>query len=115
MTIASPMLLGLTLVLLIGTVVVAWIRGVRLPRTTVGCMLIGYLYGLFLGRPELPVEIRSGLLLGFLGALTTFSSFSLDTLRLLENGELPIALGYVAISVVGGLLATWAGLSLTKL
>ncbi|MBU3055865.1 fluoride efflux transporter CrcB [Pseudomonas indica] len=81
----------------------------------VGCMLIGYLYGLFLGRPELPVEIRSGLLLGFLGALTTFSSFSLDTLRLLENGELPIALGYVAISVVGGLLATWAGLSLTKL
>jgi CrcB protein len=80
-----------------------------------GCLLIGYLYGLFLSRPELPAELRSGLLLGFLGALTTFSSFSLDTLRLLENGELPIALSYILLSVIGGLLATWAGLSLAKL
>jgi len=54
------------------------------------------------------------LIVGFLGGLTTFSSFSLDTVRLLENGQIPLALGYTAISVCGGLLATWAGLSLTK-
>ena len=81
----------------------------------VGCLLIGYLYGLFLLRPEIPIELRAGLMVGFLGGLTTFSSFSLDTLRLLESGQVPLALGYAAITVFGGLLATWAGLSLTKL
>jgi len=49
-----------------------------------------------------------------LGAFTTFSTFSLDTLRLLENGEGLLALGYVLLSVCIGLLATWAGLSLTR-
>ena len=81
----------------------------------VGCLLIGLLYGLFLHRPLVPVELRAGLIVGFLGGLTTFSSFSLDTLRLLESGQTLIAFGYLGISVFGGLLATWAGLSLTKL
>ncbi|EKT4468464.1 fluoride efflux transporter CrcB [Pseudomonas juntendi] len=80
----------------------------------VGCLLIGLLYGLFLHKPLAPVELRAGLIVGFLGGLTTFSSFSLDTVRLMESGQVPLALGYSAISVVGGLLATWAGLSLTK-
>ncbi|MBF8745141.1 fluoride efflux transporter CrcB [Pseudomonas putida] len=80
----------------------------------VGCLLIGLLYGLFLHKPFAPVELRAGLVVGFLGGLTTFSSFSLDTVRLMEGGQVPLALGYTAISVVGGLLATWAGLSLTR-
>ncbi|AYC33094.1 fluoride efflux transporter CrcB [Pseudomonas cavernae] len=81
----------------------------------VGCLLIGYLYGLFLMRPDVPVEVRAGLMVGFLGGLTTFSSFSLDTLRLLEGGQAPLALGYAAASVLGSLLATWAGLTFAKL
>ncbi|NBA96799.1 fluoride efflux transporter CrcB [Pseudomonas sp. R5(2019)] len=80
----------------------------------IGCLLIGVLYGLFLQRPIAPVELRAGLIAGFLGGLTTFSSFSLDTVRLLESGQAPLALGYAGLSVIGGLLATWAGLSLTK-
>ena len=80
----------------------------------VGCLLIGLLYGLFLHRPLVPVELRAGLIVGFLGGLTTFSSFSMDTVRLLESGQAPLAFGYASLSVVGGLLATWAGLSLTK-
>lgn len=80
----------------------------------VGCLLIGLLYGLFLNRPLVPVELRAGLIVGFLGGLTTFSSFSLDTVRLLESGQAPLAFGYAAASVLGGLLATWAGLYLTK-
>jgi len=79
-----------------------------------GCLLIGVLYGLFLHRPLVPVELRAGLIVGFLGGLTTFSSFSLDTVRLLESGQAPLAFGYAGLSVMGGLLATWAGLSLTK-
>nr|WP_286675131.1 fluoride efflux transporter CrcB [Pseudomonas subflava] len=89
--------------------------GATLAVNLVGCLLIGYLYGLFLMRPEVPEALRAGLMVGFLGGLTTFSSFSLDTLRLLENGQAPMAIGYVAASVLGGLLATWAGLTLTKL
>lgn len=80
----------------------------------IGCLLIGLLYGLFLHRPLVPVELRAGLIVGFLGGLTTFSSFSMDTVRLLESGHAPLAFGYASLSVVGGLLATWAGLSLTK-
>ncbi|WP_434771776.1 fluoride efflux transporter CrcB [Pseudomonas entomophila] len=81
----------------------------------VGCLIIGVLYGLFLTRPSVPPEVRIGLLVGFVGGLTTFSSFSLDTIRLLENGQAPLAFGYAAASVFGGLLATWAGLSLTRI
>lgn len=80
-----------------------------------GCLLIGYLYALFALRPDITPEIRAALIIGFLGALTTFSSFSLDTLRLLESGQLATAFGYVGASVLGGLLATWAGLSLGRL
>lgn len=89
--------------------------GATLAVNIVGCLLIGYLYGLFLLRPEIPLELRAGLMVGFLGGLTTFSSFSLDTLRLLESGQAPMAIGYALVSVLGGLLATWAGLTLTKL
>lgn len=81
----------------------------------VGCVCIGYLYGLFLLRPEVPLEIRAGLMIGVLGGLTTFSSFSLDTIRLLEGGQALLAIGYALLSVLGGLIATWAGLSLARM
>ena len=80
-----------------------------------GCLVIGYLYASFLQRSDLPPELRSGLIIGFLGALTTFSSFSLDGLRLLESGQPATAFGYIGVSVMGGLLAAWAGLALGRL
>lgn len=80
-----------------------------------GCLLIGYLYAFFLARPDISPELRGGLIIGFLGALTTFSSFSLDGLRLLESGQLATAFGYIGVSVLGGLLAAWTGLTLARL
>ncbi|QUE77951.1 fluoride efflux transporter CrcB [Stutzerimonas stutzeri] len=95
-----------------------WPRHFHLATLAVnllGCLLIGYLYASFLARPDISPELRGGLIIGFLGALTTFSSFSLDGLRLLESGQLATAFGYIGVSVLGGLMAAWAGLTLARL
>jgi len=80
----------------------------------IGCLIIGILYGLWLSRPEFAPVLRQGLFIGFLGAFTTFSTFSLDALRLMESGESLMALGYILLSVCACLFATWAGLSLVR-
>lgn len=90
------------------------VYGATLLVNLLGCLLIGVLYGAFLLRPELPLALRAGLITGFLGGLTTFSTFSLDTLRLLESGQLAAALGYAGFSVCASLLATWMGLVLVR-
>lgn len=51
---------------------------------------------------------------GMLGGFTTFSAFALDTLNLVERGTSGTALAYVLISVGGGLIALFAGLSLVR-
>jgi len=81
----------------------------------VGCFLIGFLSTYFLLRSDVPLVLRTGLTVGVLGGLTTFSSFSLEVLRLLEAGQLGVAAGYLLSSVVGGLLAAWLGMSLARL
>ena len=81
----------------------------------VGCFLIGFLSAYFLLRSDLPLVLRTGLTVGVLGGLTTFSSFSLEVLRLLEAGQFGVAAGYLLSSVVGGLLAAWLGMSLARL
>ena len=81
----------------------------------IGCLAIGYLYGLFLIRTDLPLELRVGLTVGVLGGLTTFSSFSMEVVRLFEGGQTGLAIGYLGCSILGGLLAVWAGLSFARL
>ena len=51
---------------------------------------------------------------GFCGAFTTFSTFSLETLLLLENSEWLQAVLYVTVSVLGGLACTWLGIRLAR-
>ncbi len=51
---------------------------------------------------------------GLLGGFTTFSAFSLDVLRLIEDGRLAAALLYLGVSVFGALAACWAGLLLAR-
>ena len=75
-----------------------------------GCLAIGFLHSWFSGHADWPLVVRSTLMVGVLGGFTTFSSFSLDTLRLLETGQLGLALGYLGLSVGGGVLAAWLGL-----
>lgn len=77
-----------------------------------GCLLIGYLSQTLINRDLFTPDIRAMILTGFLGAFTTFSTFSNETFMLFRNGELNMALGYVAGSLIVGLLAVWLGFSL---
>lgn len=75
-----------------------------------GAFLIGVAVEVTEPRFEDAAWVRTMVVTGFLGAYTTFSTFSLDTYRLLDRGELDQALANVLGTVVLGLLAVWLGL-----
>jgi CrcB protein len=75
-----------------------------------GAFLIGLIMEFGLRSTLLPPNIRLGLTIGFLGGLTTFSTFSYETFKLLEDGEFIIATANVLISVIVCLVFTWAGI-----
>lgn len=77
----------------------------------IGCLLIGLLGTLFLRDPNL----RLLLAVGFLGSFTTFSSFSLETIQLFQRGETFHALGYILLSLLLGLAATYFGYHIGRL
>ena len=79
-----------------------------------GCFLIGCAFSWFLLRPDVSGMTTLLLMTGFLGGFTTFSTFSLDALRLLNDGQPVQALLYMGVTLVGGLLATWLGMTLIK-
>ncbi len=79
-----------------------------------GSLAIGFLTVLFLDRLSLGPEWRAGVLVGLLGAFTTFSTFSFETLALIEQGRLGAAAGNIMVSVTGCILATWLGLMLGR-
>jgi CrcB protein len=76
-----------------------------------GCFVLGILFTVSSGRLDSSPALRTALTVGFVGAYTTFSTFSLQAVRLTEDGEVALALGYVAASVAVGLLAAWAGMA----
>lgn len=80
----------------------------------IGCFLIGIAFG-FSERSLFPAEWRLFIVTGFLGGFTTFSSFSNETVALIRDGQSWHALSYVAGSVIVGLIATFAGISVIKL
>ena len=79
-----------------------------------GSLLIGVLSILFIERYTLNPEVRAIFIIGILGAFTTFSTFSMETFNLLENGEFFKALLNILLSVTLCLVATWAGVLLGR-
>ncbi|HEX9584490.1 MAG TPA: fluoride efflux transporter CrcB [Gammaproteobacteria bacterium] len=75
-----------------------------------GSLLMGLLYVLFIERMDVDPLWRGALLIGLLGAFTTFSTFSIETLNLLENGEPVKAVVNVLASVSVCIVACWLGM-----
>lgn len=87
-----------------GTLTVNWVGG----------LLMGLLAGV-LARTGATEGWRLFIGVGILGGFTTFSSFSLDTITMIERGQVTLALGYAALSLIGSLAALWAGLWMTRI
>lgn len=81
----------------------------------IGSLAMGLLIGaLARWLPAWQAEARLFAAVGILGGFTTFSSFSLDTIVLIERGELALAILYVALSVVVCLAGLYLGLLITR-
>ena len=79
-----------------------------------GSVIIGFLFALALERGVIGAELRGPLMIGFVGAYTTFSTLMLESWRLLEDGAWWLALGNLAGSVVLGMVALIAGLAIGR-
>ena len=80
----------------------------------VGCFVIGVLFALSDRGNFLSPEWRILLTTGFCGGFTTFSTFSYESLRLMQDGEYLYLAAYVLLSVVIGLAATYVGIILIR-
>ncbi len=101
------------------TLVVQSVLGRSFPFATLsinvlGSFLMGFLFFETLERLNLSPELRTGILTGGLGAYTTFSTFSLESLNLIENGEMVKAGLYITASVVLSIAAAIFGAFLSR-
>ncbi|SOD95322.1 fluoride efflux transporter CrcB [Blastococcus haudaquaticus] len=74
-----------------------------------GCLLIGALLAVLTAREPEPSWARPFLGVGILGGYTTYSTFAVEVVDLVERGHIALAAGYVLVSVVGGVLAVALG------
>lgn len=79
-----------------------------------GSFLLGLLFAVTAERAILPAEVRGPLMIGFLGAYTTFSTFMLESWRLVETGAWGFALANLGGSIALGLVAVVAGLTVGR-
>ena len=85
-----------------------------LAANLLGALLMGLLAG-WLARTDFVDEPWRLLLgVGLLGGFTTFSAFSLEVVNMIQRGEWAVAIGYALLSVVGSVVALFAGLLLVR-
>ncbi len=88
----------------------SWLPLGTLAANLAGGWLIGLLVAILQAQPQLDPVWRLALITGFLGALTTFSTFSMETVHLLQAGRLAHAAALTSLHLFGSLALTWAGL-----
>jgi CrcB protein len=86
-----------------------------LTANLIGGYLVGCCVAFFQAQPDLDPAWRLLLVTGFLGALTTFSSFSAEVVAMLSQGRLGLALATSALHLIGSLLMTLVGLKTVAL
>lgn len=82
-----------------------------LAANLAGGFLVGLALGFFSSNPQIMPEWRLFIITGFLGGLTTFSSFSGESVGLLQRGEVGWALAHTALHLFGSLLLCAAGMA----
>ena len=87
-----------------------WLPLGTLAANLGGGWMIGLLVAVFQAHPHIDPVWRLALITGFLGALTTFSTFSMETVQLLLAERFGEALALAGIHLVGSLALTWVGL-----
>lgn len=80
-----------------------------------GCFAIGFLVTFFIHEFTWSNNWRWFFVTGILGGYTTFSSFSLDVVNMLQNQQILFAIFYVTITLIGCLTATWLGVLCGKI
>ena len=85
-----------------------------LAVNVIGAFLIGLAMEFSIRSALIPPTLRIALTIGFLGGFTTFSTFSFETFRLLEEGAFLIAFFNVLLSVVSCLACTWIGIVVAR-
>ncbi|MEA3175801.1 MAG: fluoride exporter [Gammaproteobacteria bacterium] len=86
-----------------------------LAANLIGCYIIGIGIALFALSPSIAPEWRLFVATGFCGGLTTFSTFSVEVVTLLQSGRMAVAFGAVALHLFGSLLMTFAGIATVTL
>ena len=114
----------------IGGVLGCWVRyamtnlvqaiyGREFPYATLtinllACFMMGFLFEETLERLTISPVLRLGILTGFIGGFSTFSTFAMETLLLAEQGEPARSLLYVLLSIVFGLAAVTGGVYIAR-
>lgn len=81
-----------------------------LAANLIGAYLIGVCIAVFQAMPSIDPVWRLALVTGFLGALTTFSSFSAEVVSMLQQERFVLAFGTAGLHLLGSLILTWVGI-----
>lgn len=75
----------------------------------IGCLLLGWLLSFIANQTNVNPKVALFLSTGIIGSFTTFSTFSIEVIHLVDEGKFGFAIIYVSVSILGGLLFSYCG------